>query len=180
MEISTNKMVTLTYDLRFDNPKGELIEQATHENPLQFLFGAGLMLPEFESQLSGMEEGSDFQISLTKKNAYGEVNQDAIVELPKHIFLVDGKFDEELIREGKTVPMMGSNGQRLNGVVLDVKEDTVTMDFNHPLAGEDLFFNGKILEVRDATNKEINQIRNESECSGCTGSCTDGECHEDL
>ncbi len=177
MEISANKMVTLTYDLRIDDEEGKLIEQTTRENPLQFLFGAGLMLPEFESRLSGLEEGSDFQITLSKNDAYGEIKMEAIVELPKHIFLVDGKFDEELIRVGHSVPMMSSNGQRLNGMVLDINEDTVKMDFNHPLAGEDLSFSGNILEVRDATEKEINQILNPSGCSGCEGSCSDGDCN---
>lgn len=178
MEISANKMVTLTYDLRIDDEEGKLIEQATSENPLQFLFGAGMMLPEFESQLSGLKKGSDFEITLGKKDAYGDINREAIVELPKKIFLVEGKFDDELIREGNSVPMMSSNGQRLNGVVLAVNEDTVKMDFNHPLAGEDLFFSGNILEVRNASEKELKQTLNPSGCSGCEGSCDDGDCND--
>jgi FKBP-type peptidyl-prolyl cis-trans isomerase 2 len=92
---------------------------------------------------------------LSKNDAYGEVNEDAIVELPKHVFLVDGKFDEELIAVGKVVPMMSSNGQRMNGQVLDINDETIKMDFNHPLAGEDLFFTGKVFGVREASEEEL-------------------------
>ncbi|HZH72978.1 MAG TPA: FKBP-type peptidyl-prolyl cis-trans isomerase, partial [Mariniphaga sp.] len=138
--ISKNLMVTLRYDLHLEDENGQLIEKTTDEQPLQFLFGAGEMLPKFESQLEGLQEGEDFTIRLAKDEAYGDVNEDAIVDLPKHVFVVDGKIDEELIAVGNVVPMMSSNGQRLNGQVLNIDDDTVKMDFNHPLAGEDLFF----------------------------------------
>ncbi|MEZ5102960.1 MAG: FKBP-type peptidyl-prolyl cis-trans isomerase [Draconibacterium sp.] len=166
LEIGKYSMVTLTYDLRVDDEHGEVIEQATEEKPLQFLYGAGVMLPKFESQLSGLREGEPFTIRLNKNDAYGEVNEDAVVELPKHVFLVNGTFDEELVKVGNTVPMMSSNGQRLNGLVLEVDDDIVKMDFNHPLAGEDLFFAGKVLEVREASDEEVAQI-----LSGGSGGC---------
>ncbi|MDD4144665.1 MAG: FKBP-type peptidyl-prolyl cis-trans isomerase [Prolixibacteraceae bacterium] len=167
-EISKHKMVTLTYDLRIDDEKGEVIEQTTPESPLKFLYGAGRMLPRFEEHLQGLNEGEPFTIKLSKDDAYGDVNHEAIVELPKHIFLVDGKFDDELISEGNTVPMMSSNGQHLNGVVMEVNDDNVKMDFNHPLAGEDLFFVGKILEVRDASEDELAQAFSTGGCD-CSG-----------
>lgn len=178
MQIAANKMVTLTYDLRIDNSNGELIEKATTGQPLKFLFGAGMMLPKFESELNGRKQGEFFEISLTKNEAYGDINKEAIVELPKNIFIVDGKFDEELIKVGNTVPMMGSNGQRLNGLVLDISESAVKMDFNHPLAGEDLFFSGNIIEVRDASEEEINQMMNPGGCSCNSGSCGTDDCSD--
>jgi len=166
LEIGKYSMVTLTYDLRIDDENGEVIEQATEEQPLQFLYGAGVMLPKFESQLAGLREGEPFTIKLGRNEAYGEVNHDAVVELPKHVFLVNGQFDDELIKVGNTVPMMSSNGQRLNGLVLEVNDEVVKMDFNHPLAGEDLFFAGKVLEVREASDEEVAQI-----LSGGGGGC---------
>ena len=137
-------MVTLTYDLRVDDENGEVVEQATEEQPLQFLYGSGAMLPKFESHLAGLREGEPFTVRLSKNDAYGDLNEEAIVELPKQVYLVDGKFDGELISVGNTVPMMSSNGQRLNGLVLDISDEGIKMDFNHPLAGEDLFFSGKV------------------------------------
>ena len=99
LEIGKYSMVTLTYDLRVEDEKGEVVEQATTEQPLEFLYGAGAMLPKFESHLSGLKEGQPFTIKLAKEDAYGDINNEAIVELPKHVFLVDDKFDDELIKE---------------------------------------------------------------------------------
>ena len=185
LEIGKYAMVTLTYDLRVDDENGEMVEQATEAQPLQFLYGAGAMLPKFESQLAGLREGEPFTIKLSKKDAYGEVNEDAIVDLPKHVFLVGGKFDDELIKTGNTVPMMSSNGQRLNGLVLEVNEEVVTMDFNHPLAGEDLYFAGKVMAVREASDDEVAQILSGSGggcgcgSGGCGSGCGDDGCGDD-
>jgi len=171
-------MVTLTYDLRIDDQEGEMIEQATAERPLQFLYGAGMMLPKFESQLAGLKQGESFEIRLAKNDAYGEVNEDAIVDLPRTVFMVDGRFDDELVAVGNTVPMMSGSGQRLNGLVLEVDDDSVRMDFNHPLAGEDLWFKGEVLEVRQASDEEIAQILSGS-CGCGSGSCGSGGCGDD-
>ena len=135
------------------------------------------MLPKFENHLQGLVEGEPFNIKLDKTDAYGEVNNDAIVELPKHVFLVDGKFDNELIQIGNTVPMMSSNGQRLNGLVLEISEEIVKMDFNHPLAGEDLFFSGEVLSVRQASDEEVAQILYGGGGCGCgSGGCGPSDC----
>lgn len=179
LEIAKHSMVTLTYDLRIDDEQGEVIEQATAERPLQFLYGAGTMLPKFESHLAGLTQGQPFEIRLSKNDAYGDVNEDAIVDLPKSVFLVDGKIDEELIAVGNTVPMMSSNGQRLNGLVLSIDDETVKMDFNHPLAGEDLFFAGKVLEVREASDEELAQILSGGGCGCGSGGCGDDGCGSD-
>ncbi len=181
LEIGKYAMVTLTYDLRVDDENGEVVEQATETQPLEFLYGAGAMLPKFESQLAGLREGEPFTIKLSKNDAYGEVNEDAVVDLPKHVFLVSGKFDDELIKIGNTVPMMSSNGQRLNGLVLEVNDEVVTMDFNHPLAGEDLFFAGKVMAVREASDEEVAQILSGSGggCGCGSGGCGSGGCGDD-
>ena len=173
-EIAKFMMVTLTYDLHIDDEQGEVIEQTTTENPLKFLYGTGAMLPRFEEHLQGLNEGEPFIIKLSKNDAYGDVDQQAIVELPKDIFLTDGKFDDNLISVGNSVPMMNSNGQHLNGVVMEVNDECVKMDFNHPLAGEDLFFAGKILEVRDATDDELAHALNRYDCGGCSSERSSG------
>lgn len=181
LEISKHAMVTLTYDLRIDDEQGEVIEQTTDDKPLQFLYGAGTMLPKFESHLAGLKQGEPFEIRLSKNDAYGELNEDAVVDLPKNVFLVDGKFDDELIAVGNTVPMMSSNGQRLNGLVLEINHENIKMDFNHPLAGEDLYFAGKVLEVREASDEELAQILSGGGC-GCgsgSGGCGDGGCGDE-
>ena len=181
MAITKNKMVSLTYDLRVEGVEGELIEQATAERPLTFVYGAGVMLPKFEELLEGLEQGKSFEINLACADAYGDVDENAIVELPKNIFMIDGKFDEDIITVGNTVPMMSTSGQRMDGLVLDVSDEIVKMDFNHPLAGEDLFFKGEILEVRDATDEEIAATVSGGCGSGCGGGCgcDDDSCSSD-
>ena len=175
LKIGNNAMVTLTYDLRIDDENGELVEQATVEKTLEFLYGAGVMLPKFETQLAGLAEGENFTIKLNRNEAYGDVNEEAVVELPRNVFLVDGKFDDELIKVGNAVPMMSSNGQRLNGMVLEVTDETVRMDFNHPLAGEDLHFSGKVIGVREASDMELANILGTAD-NGCSSCSTSGSC----
>jgi len=171
MDISVNKMVTLSYVLRTEGKEGEIIEQTPENSPLKFVFGLGQMLPAFESNLSGLKQGDDFEMTLTAQDAYGEIDEEAIVELSKDIFVVDGFFDEERFMPGNQVPMQTSSGQRLNGTIVDVDNDSIKMDFNHPLAGTNLHFTGKIIEVREATEEELMP----SGC-GCGCGCDSDDC----
>lgn len=156
MKISTNNFVALSYDLHVgEGEERELMERATAETPLEFIFGTNSMLEAFEKNLDGLAEGDSFDFILTPDQAYGEYDDEHVVDLPRNIFEVDGKLNEEVVFEGNTVPMMDSNGNRLNGSVVSVGDDVIKMDFNHPLAGETLNFTGKVLNVRESTPEEI-------------------------
>lgn len=174
MTISKDKMVSVTYELKLDGKEGEVFEKAGADSPLVFLYGSGMMLPAFETALLNKNAADSFEISIAAVDAYGEVNDEAIVDLPKHIFMVDGKIDEELIAPGNSVPMMSTSGQRMEGLVISVDENTVKMDFNHPLAGENLHFTGEVLEVRDATPEELS-VMFSSGCGCGSGGCGSGE-----
>jgi FKBP-type peptidyl-prolyl cis-trans isomerase SlyD len=176
--VSKDSMVTLTYDLRLDGKDGEVFESATDASPLIFLHGAGLMIPAFEEQLIGKKSGEKFEIAIPAASGYGEINEEAVVELPIDIFKVDGKADEKLLTPGNSIPMMSAHGQRMDGIVVSVENETVTMDFNHPLAGEDLHFTGTILEVREATPEELSAAYSTGGC-GCGSSCGSGGCGDD-
>lgn len=174
MKISNHKMVSLSYDLNVgEGDELELMERATPEQPLEFIFGTNSMLEAFERNLDGLEEGDSFSFQLTPDEAYGEYDDDYVAELPRNIFEVDGKFNEDVIKEGNVVPMMDTNGNRLNGAVLEVGPESVKMDFNHPLAGETLQFSGKVLAVKEATAEEIAALSAPHAC-GCD-SCDCGE-----
>lgn len=176
MKITDNKFVAASYDLYVGGEDGqapELMEKATEEMPLTFVYGTGMMLESFESQLKDMQAGDPFDFVLPSNTAYGEYEEERVAELPKSIFEVEGKFDAENIAVDKMVPMMTAEGQRLDGMVLEVTDEIVRMDFNHPLAGEDLHFVGKVLEVRDATDEEMEQFM--GSCSGCGQDCSDGQ-----
>jgi len=172
MTIAKDKMVSLTYDLRLDGKDGDIFESAGKDSPLVFLYGAGMMLPAFEEALLNKQKGDTFEIAIPAIDGYGEEHQEAIVDLPKSIFEVDGKIDEELITPGNSVPMMSSNGQRMQGLVVSVDDTTVKMDFHNALTGEDLHFKGEILEVRSATEEELKSAY--SAGCGCSGGCGDG------
>ncbi|MDR2727537.1 MAG: FKBP-type peptidyl-prolyl cis-trans isomerase, partial [Chitinispirillales bacterium] len=107
MKISANKFVSVSYDLHVgEEDERELMERATVERPLQFIFGTDAMLPAFEAALNGLDAGAAFQFTLTPDNAYGAYSEESVVELPKNLFEVEGKFDSEYIKEGNTIPMM--------------------------------------------------------------------------
>jgi FKBP-type peptidyl-prolyl cis-trans isomerase SlyD len=172
MKISEEKIVSLTYDLTVDEGDNkELMERATRENPLTFMFGMGMMLEAFERNVEGLTVGDKFSFQLTPEEAYGEYVEKNVVELPKKVFEVDGKFDEERIAEGETLPMMDNQGNRLMGSVLEIQEDVVVMDFNHPLAGETLHFDGEIIDVHEPTPEEIAALTQDGGCD--CGDCGD-------
>jgi FKBP-type peptidyl-prolyl cis-trans isomerase SlyD len=152
MTVSRDKVVTLTYELR--NAGGDLVDTATHEQPFAFIHESGMTLPDFDRNLSGLKAGDEFNFVLSAQEGYGEVEEEAIVAIPKSIF--DGPdLPDNLLIVGNVLPMQDQNGNPLNGKIVAIAEDTVMMDFNHPLAGSSLHFTGKILEVREATPQEI-------------------------
>jgi FKBP-type peptidyl-prolyl cis-trans isomerase SlyD len=175
MRISKNKFVSVIYDLNVGEEQAlELMESATKERPLQFIYGTGQMLPAFEKNISQLEPGATFRFSLTPEDAYGDYLEDHVIELPKKIFEVDGKFDDDYIKEGVTLPMINSNGERMNGSVHEVKEWAVVMDFNHPLAGETLHFSGEVLDVHEPGEDEIAAM-NRAMAGGCACGCESAE-----
>ena len=151
------------------------MEQATPERPLEFIFGTNSMLKAFEDNIYGLSEGDSFKFSLTPDEAYGDYDETRIIDLPKSIFEVDGKIDHQMLFEGNTLPMMDSDGNRLTGSVVSITEDTVTMDFNHPLAGETMHFEGVIQEVRDASPEEIAALFSGGGCGCGNDSCGCGD-----
>lgn len=173
MNIQKNAFVALTYELRTEGTaEGPLVEKVNAENPFKFVFAAGLMLPMFEKHIAGLSAGDKFEFTIAAKDAYGEYDKDSVVDIPKSVFVVDGQLREDLLKVGGRVPMMNDQGQRIDGIVSEVTDEVVKMDFNHPLAGEDLFFAGEILEVREATEDELHPRR----CGGCGGGSCGGGC----
>lgn len=177
MEIKKDKVVSITYELRKDTEKGEVVEKVTEENPLTFIYGVGGMLPKFEENLDGMKAGDEFKFGLNSEDAYGPVVENAVVDVPIDVFKVDGQVDTNILQVGNMVPMMDNSGNRLNGLIKNIGDETVKMDFNHPMAGEDLFFAGTVKEVRDATEEELSHGHVHSKDGCADGNCGDGSCN---
>ncbi len=181
-----NKYITVAYKLySIENGERDFEEEATPEHPFQFISGMGLTLELFEKEVQHLQKGDKFDFTIACTDAYGEYDDDHVIELPKPIFEIDGKFDSERIVEGNVIPLMTAEGQRINGTVSEVKDDVVVMDMNHPLAGCDLNFVGEIVESRAATNEELEEIVRSMSGGGCNcgsdGCGCGGECgsHDD-
>ena len=157
MKIELNKVVSVTYRLEANQEGKEKvhIETAGADKPLTFLFGFGGLIPAFEENLSGKSVGDKFSFSIDAANGYGEIEAEALVDLPLDIFKVDGVVDVSVLKTGNIIPMSDREGNRLDGRVVGLNGDTVKMDFNHPLAGQHLHFSGEVIEVREASEEEL-------------------------
>jgi FKBP-type peptidyl-prolyl cis-trans isomerase SlyD len=171
-------VVTLHYKLKKDNGEGALIEETYNAQPLQFIYGVGSMIPKFETELAGLKANDSFAFGVPAAEAYGEMDENAIIDLSVDIFKIDGALDTNAIFEGAMVPMRNAEGHRIDGKVVSIGEEQIKMDFNHPLAGQNLFFEGEVVELRDATEEEI-QHGHIHQAGGCgSGSCdSHGEGH---
>ncbi len=176
-KIQPGKYVELGYDLYEITPEGErLVHQTDDADPERIIFGVtrGMIRP-LEEAIDGLAVGGTFDVKVAANDAFGPVDPDQVATLPRDIFEVDGKFDTDVIKKGAVLPMMTADGFKINGVVVDVTDSDVKMDFNHPLAGKDVRFKGKIIAVRDATPEEL-QPTHGCGC-GCHGdSCSDDGC----
>lgn len=157
MQIAINKVVSVTYKLHSNLPQQEQqhVETADEKNPLQFIFGSGMMIPGFEKGLTGKSLGDAFSFSIEPEEAYGASDETAVINLPIDIFKVDDVIDFNVLKVGNILPMSDNQGNVLNGRVMKFDDAMVTMDFNHPLAGHHLHFSGNVIGVRDATQEEI-------------------------
>lgn len=152
MKIEPKHVVSLTYDLYVNQEDGNeaLVESATQEQPLTFLYGAGQMLPKFEENLSTLSTGDTFEFRLSAEDAYGEYSDEAVANLPKDMF--NGTDMPEV---GAILPLQDNQGNRFQGQVVSVVEDAVIVDLNHPMAGQELHFKGQIINVRPANPEEL-------------------------
>jgi len=149
MKISSGTKAKLIYSLK--TSKGKIIEEIPADNPAEFAFGINQLLPDFENNLSGLGVGDEFDFFIQAENAYGKIDPYAIFDIPMDTFEVDGKVDEKMIQIGNIIPMTDKDGNKHHGKIIKILKDAVTLDFNHPLAGENLNFVGKVLSVE--TNK---------------------------
>ncbi len=149
--------MTVTYVLHSSKAGGEknMVEETGEENPLIFLVGSGQLIPAFEANLLGLSTGSPFEFSINSGDAYGEMEEDALVRVADDMFKVDGVLDLEVLRIGNMVPLLDREGNQLVARIAGIEDNTVLLDFNHPLAGFDLHFSGTIVGVREATAEEM-------------------------
>ena len=178
------KFIAVAYRLYDAAVPDTLIEEATNDRPFVFISGFGVALEEFENRLVNLQEGEEFEFTLPKEQAYGRFEEERVVNLDREIFSINGHFDHDNVKVGAMLPLQNEDGNRFMGHVVDITDEHVRIDLNHPLAGKDLLFKGNIVEIREPHEKEIQQliqmISGECEC-GCAdcGGHEHGDCgHE--
>ena len=171
MKIEKHKVVSVSYTLKSG---GEVVETVDAQTPMTFIFGVGYLLPKFEDNILHKTIGDKFDFELVCEDAYGAIVPDAIVELNKDMFVEeDGKVNDSLFKVGTTIPLRDNEGNHFDGRVIEVKESSLKVDLNHPMAGKDLRFTGEIIDVRPATPEELASLQGGCGC-GC--SCDDSDC----
>lgn len=176
MKIDNQKVATLIYKMFVDGDNGEeMLEQATLDAPLIYCHGEGMMLPAFETAMLGKDVDESFDFRIACADAYGEYDERGVMTLDKKMFYNgDDEFDSERVYEGAVVPMNTTDGQIVNAQVVEITKDHVTIDLNHPLAGENLHFVGKVIDVRDVTEGELKALHHRG-CGRCHGDCNSCE-----
>lgn len=167
----------MNYTLTVD---GEIADQSRPGAPLEYICGAGMLLPKFEDAVLGKNPGDKVSFTLAPEDGYGAYSEEAVADLPKSIFMVDGKLAEDILFVGSRVPMSDQNGNRMIGVVKEVTEDKVKMDFNHPMAGKTLNFEVEVVSVADLTPEDVEAMTGGCGCGcnhdHCGDHCGEGEC----
>ena len=174
-----NKYIAVTYKLYTSAPdeKPELTEETADGDPFVFVSALGMTLDAFEAQIVPLKVGDQFDFTLAPADAYGEYEAAGKQSVPRKIFEINGKLDSRFIYEGAVVPLASPDGARFNGTIIEIGEETITVDLNHPLAGKSLNFVGTVVESREATNEEVRDALNQiTGCGGGCGDCGGGSC----
>lgn len=174
-----NKYIAVNYKLYMSVPgeKPELVEETGEGDPFIFVSALGMTLDSFEAQIAPLQAADKFDFTLTPEEAYGEYDEEGKQALPRKVFEINGKLDSRYIYEGAVVPLNSADGARFNGTIVEIGEETVTVDLNHPLAGKSLNFVGEVVESREATNEEVRDALNQiTGCGGGCGGCGGGSC----
>ncbi len=148
MRVKHGRVILLDYMVRIGT--GRVVESSAGKSPIEYLHGAGQILPALERALEGLREGEQAAFSIGAEDAYGERKDDNVVSLPRSLFPTDVKLEK-----GVCLYARASGGQSYPITVMQVKTDMVVVDLNHPLAGERLFFEVNIRGVRPAGNQEL-------------------------
>ncbi len=179
-----NNYITVAYKLYVTDEKEDiredLVEECNEEHPFLFISNMGCVLPAFEKAINPLKSGDKFDFVIPCSEAYGEFEDKMMFDVPKKTFEVDGCFDSEHIYEGSIIPLKSADGHQFNGTVIEIKDDAVTIDLNHPRAGQDLHFVGTVVTHRPATNDEVNGMAEMLSGDGCGCGCCGHDCGGDC
>lgn len=146
-QVENDLVVTIEYKLTVD---GEVIDSSEDEGPLTYLHGHENILPGLEDELLGMKVGESKVLALAPEDGYGEYSDEAFMDVPREEFT-----DEIPLEAGVELHLTDNEGDEAYAIIAEVGDDTIKLDFNHPLAGKELNFEVKVLELRTAEKVEL-------------------------
>jgi len=155
MKVQTGCIIELKYILKKDNKQGEVMEIMDEHWPFKFLFGSGILLPAFENELDGLEDGMNFRFQLKAEEAYGLPDSSKVVQVFKDDIEEDHRYPIDNYEKGDFVNLTSSKSSTVSGVIKEISKDYILVDGNHVMAGQDLFFEGQVLNVRKAREDEL-------------------------
>jgi FKBP-type peptidyl-prolyl cis-trans isomerase SlyD len=145
--VSDDIVVSLDYTLTVD---GEVVDSTEGDEPLEFLQGHQNIIPGLERELAGMKVGDSKQVTVPASEAYGEIDPENIIDVPR------SEFPPEIpLEQGTELEVKNSDGEVLSATIASINNDSVKLDFNHPLAGKSLTFDVKVVDLREPTAEEL-------------------------
>lgn len=159
--IEKNIVVTMEYSL-------EVNGQEVDNGPIQFIQGHGNIIKGLEAEVEGMKLGEEKEVLVRAEDAYGSYDPEMEFDVSLSSFPED--FE---IKLGQPMRIQDGEGHIFTGVAVAISDETVKLNLNHPLAGKDLLFKTKVVELRQATDEEIENGHLAHSCSGCSsGDCS--------
>jgi FKBP-type peptidyl-prolyl cis-trans isomerase SlyD len=158
MQISEKKVVTITYELYIQSQEDdyEIVEVVGEDQPMVYLAGHSGLPVDFEIKMAGLKVVDDFDFELGPQEGFGDFSEDDVADFPLDMFKIEnGEIPADLLEIGNFVPFTNDDGSQITGRIYAVEGDIVKVDFNHPLAGKTLKFEGKVIGLRDASQEEL-------------------------
>lgn len=147
MVVAADKVVLIHYTLR--NDEGKVLDSSSGGQPLAYIHGHGNLIPGLEKELEGKPAGEKLAVKVEPGEGYGERNAALVQRVPRR------SFGGAAVKPGMQFQAQTSSGEARIATVTGIQGDMVTVDMNHPLAGEHLHFEVEIAEIRDATEEEL-------------------------
>ena len=146
--VADGMVVSLDYTLRLDD--GQVIDSTDEHDSLEFLQGVGQIIPGLERELYGMTVGDEKEVTIAPEDGYGTKNPNAVQSVPKNIFP-----DDMELTPGMGLQLRDEQDNVFTAYVVNIETDAVVLDLNHPLAGQNLNFDVKVVGLRPASQEEI-------------------------
>ncbi|MFZ5855535.1 MAG: FKBP-type peptidyl-prolyl cis-trans isomerase [Chloroflexota bacterium] len=146
-KVADGQVVSMEYTLRVD---GKVVDSSESGDPLEYLHGAANIIPGLEREMDGMAVGESKTVIVSAADGYGEMDEEAFIEVPRSEFPKDMP-----LKPGLEMELSGPEGQPMYARVESMEGETVVLNMNHPLAGKELHFDVKVTNLRDATDEEM-------------------------